>query len=93
MKQQSLGQRTAIDALIWLTGRPEDFSAFLTATGVEPGDISQLAGEAGFHLALLDFLLAEDQRVLAFAADHGIQPELLLQARASLPGGQDPHWT
>ena len=93
MKHQFLGQRTAIDALIWLTDRPEELSAFLTATGVNPGDLAAMAAENGFHLALLDFLLAEDARVIAFCADHAIAPEILLQARASLPGGQDPHWT
>lgn len=93
MKLQPLGERTAIDVLIWLTERPDDLSAFLTATGVNPGDISGLAGTPGFHLALLDFLLAEDARVLAFAADHNLRPESLAAARATLPGGQDPHWT
>jgi hypothetical protein len=83
----------ATDALIWLAGRPEDLGAFLAAAGAGPADLRARAGDPEFLGFLLDFMLQEDARVLAFASNAGLPPETLARARATLPGGYAPDWT
>ena len=43
--------------------------------------------------AILDFLLEDEARLLAFCADTGIAPAAPMAARVHLPGGDVPHWT
>jgi len=46
-----------------------------------------------FLAAVMDFLLADDRRVLDFCAAQGLRPDAALRARAHLPGADLPHWT
>lgn len=83
----------AQDALIWLAGRPEEFSRFLVLTGTEISDLRASSGDPGLLGAVLDHLLSADALVLAFAQDSAFDPGLVARARAALPGGDVPHWT
>ena len=56
------------DALLWLTTDPERIGAFLGASGADPAALSGLAADPQFLGFVLDFLLASDESVLAFAA-------------------------
>lgn len=92
-KQQEAAQLLAIRVLAWLAADDELLPAFLAATGASPGEISARAEDADFHLAILDFLLMDDERVIAFCDAHGLPYTTPQTARAHLPGGETPHWT
>jgi hypothetical protein len=80
-------------ALIWLADRPELFGRFLDASGAAPQEIRAQAEDPEFLGFVLDFLLAADATVLAFAAETGLAPDAPARARALLPGGALPNWT
>lgn len=83
----------ALRALAWLAADEEQIGQFLAATGASPDEVRARANDADFHLAILDFLLAEDQRVMAFCDAHGLPYTAPQTARAALPGGEAPFWT
>jgi hypothetical protein len=83
----------ALNALGWLAGQDALLPAFLAATGASLAEVAQRAGEPEFLGAVLDFLLAEDARVIAFCDSAGLPYGQPMQARAALPGGASWHWT
>lgn len=83
----------ALKALAWILGADDQRDAFLAEGGLGPADLVRRADTPEVLLAVLDFLLAEDRRVLAFAAEAGIPAESLAAVRAALPGGAEMHWT
>ncbi len=78
-------------ALGWLAADGERLGRFLALTGLEPSEIRQIAGEPGFLGAVLDHLLKDETELQAFAADQGIDPATVAQARSRLPGASDIH--
>ncbi len=84
---------TARDALIWMADRPEALGAFLAAGGLAPGDLRGRADDPEFLGFLLDFLLGDEDLLLAFCAEAGVAPTVPARARAALPGGDAPNWT
>lgn len=93
MTRQETAEITALQALGWLVGQPDELGGFLNATGASTGDLAGAAGDPRFLAALLDYLMETDARVLACTADLGLPPAALGEARRGLPGGRDPHWT
>jgi hypothetical protein len=81
------------EALIWLAGEPEALSRFLALSGLGPADLRAGASDPEFLGFVLDFLLGNDAEVLAFATDAGLPPDMVMRARAALPGGDAPSWT
>ena len=65
---------------------------FLGATGLQPQDLRQAAGNPDIALHVLDYLLEDDQRVLEAAADLQVVPGDLLQARTALAGPGSYGW-
>ncbi len=82
----------AQEALIWLAGEPDALGQFLAASGLAPKDFRARAADPDFLGFVLDFVLASDASVLAFAAAAGLRPEDPARARMALGGGE-PHWT
>ena len=80
-------------ALVWLAGEPRLLGLFLSQSGADPGALRGLAADPAFLGSVLDFLLEDDGRVLAFAAAAGHRPEDVGRRRAALPGGATPDWT
>ncbi|MBL8562483.1 MAG: DUF3572 domain-containing protein [Gemmobacter sp.] len=93
MNRREYAETIGLQSLTWLVQDSELLGRFLAATGTDPAQMAELAQDAGFLGAVLDFLLTEDSLVLGFAEASGLAPEAVLQARASLPGGDVPHWT
>ncbi|MFN6924606.1 MAG: DUF3572 domain-containing protein [Tabrizicola sp.] len=91
--RQDSAQLLAIRALAWLASDEVLIREFLTATGAGPDDLRARAADADFHLAILDFLLMDDRRVMAFCDAHSLPYTEPQAARAALPGGAVPHWT
>jgi Protein of unknown function (DUF3572) len=91
--RQETAETEALRVLTWLAGQDELFDTFLGTTGATAADVAVAAGDAAFLGAVLDFLLQQDDWVLAYAQDTGTKPEVPMMARAYLPGGEAWHWT
>lgn len=83
----------ALQALGWLAQNDDLLTVFLNASGMTEQDLKTRADEADVLAAVLDFVLMDDAWVVGVCTDASIQPDMLMQARAALPGGADPHWT
>jgi hypothetical protein len=93
MHAQEAAEALALRALVWILGDDDRRAGFLAATGVDPGDLSRGARDPGFLGAVLDFLLSDEPRVIAFCTEEGLAFDAPMRARAALPGGEVPHWT
>ena len=91
--QQDSAHILALQVLGWLAADDELFGSFLNATGASPGDLRARAGDAEFLGAILDFLMMDDQWVVAFCDAHALPYTAPQMARAALPGGAAIHWT
>ena len=76
----------ALRALGFVADDSDRLGRFIGVTGVPAGDLNRRAGDARFLGAVLDFLLADEPTLLAFAARVGIRPEAPYDARRRLPG-------
>jgi hypothetical protein len=80
----------AINALQFLAGRPEELARFVALSGIDPADLRRLAGDSEFLSGILDFLLADEALLLVFAAEAGLPPEKIANARRRFDRGQRP---
>ena len=83
----------AIEALAWLAKDEAAAGAFLAAAGAAPQDLRARAAEPEFLGFVLDFLLSDEARLIAFCREAGRPFEAPMRARAALPGGDSPDWT
>ena len=83
-----LAKEMALLALGFLAGDEERLMRFLALTGVERGDVPELLGESGFHLAILDHLAGDEALLLEFAHENGVPLETVGVARRALGGGE-----
>lgn len=83
----------AIQALGWIAERDELAGAFLGATGASADELRIRAADPEFLGFVLDFLLGDEDALIAFAEDAGVPPDAPMRARAALPGGDLPNWT
>lgn len=83
----------ALQALAFVAADEDLLGALLAQTGLSPQDLRRRAGAPELLASVADFLMAEDARVLAFAAAAGVKPEMVARMRAALPGGDAPDWT
>jgi Protein of unknown function (DUF3572) len=77
----------ALQGLTFLAGDATRLTQFLTATGVDPGNLSDWNGNPGIQAAVLDFLLSDESLLLVFAAEAGVRPEEVWPAQTVLAGG------
>jgi hypothetical protein len=83
----------AVRVLAWLAADTGRIGRFLALSGAGPAELRARAAEPEFLGFVLDYLLADEAALLAFAAAEGVRPELAMRARAALPGGDLPDWT
>ena len=83
----------AIEALGFLASDPDRAGPFLAQAGATPDDLRSEMKNPEFLGFVLDFILSDDQIVIAFADDTKRLPESVQEARMRLPGGDIPHWT
>lgn len=86
-------ETVALKALGWVVGAEDERGAFLGASGLSPEDLMRRAGEPEVLLAVIDYILAEDRRVIGFCNAVGLRYENLAVVRQALPGGEEVHWT
>lgn len=83
----------ALRALAWLAGHDELCPVFMGSTGTSVDDMRVRATDPAFLASVLEFLTMHDAWVVAFCDAHGYAYENPLQARYSLPGAEQVHWT
>lgn len=83
----------AISVLTWLAADDEYLMRFLSASGAGADDLRSRAGDPDFLGFVVDYLLGDEEALVAFCKAGGHPFEAVQQARMALPGGADPHWT
>jgi hypothetical protein len=84
--QQDQAIELAIAALGFLGGDEERLARFLALTGLGPQSLRAAAREPGFLIAVLDHVASEEELLLAFADEQGIDPQDVERARGALAG-------
>jgi hypothetical protein len=79
----------AIEALGFVAGEPESLAHFLAASGIGPATLRRAAADPAFLAGVLDFLLANEPLLVAFAGRAGIPPERIGEARRALSSGAE----
>jgi hypothetical protein len=85
-QQQEAAAALAVTALGFIAGEPERLGRFLAVTGIGPESIRAAASEPDFLLGVLDYLLSDEELLLAFANENSFDPEHLASARDILAG-------
>ncbi|MBH62913.1 MAG: hypothetical protein CL569_10805 [Alphaproteobacteria bacterium] len=80
----------ALQALAYFVSDEGILRGFLGQTGASVDDLRSGAGNPEFLAGVLDFLLEQDQRLMAFCEQAGVTPEQAQSARAALPGAPLP---
>jgi hypothetical protein len=70
-----------VAGLSYLAAEPERIGRFLAVTGLGPENIRAAAKEPSFLPALLDYLLANEHELVAFAAEMDLEPGSIIAAR------------
>lgn len=93
MTDRSAAETLALRALEWIAGEMPVSARKAPRRSPSPATLVQaLAGPEALG-AVLDFILAEDHRVLGLTRYLAIAASEVARARAALPGGDAPHWT
>ena len=77
----------AIAALSFIAAEPDRLGHFLAMSGIGPESIREAAREPRFLGGVLDHIVADEELLLAFAAEREIDPEHVVLARDLLVGG------
>jgi len=80
------GQSLAASALAFLAADPERLNRFLSLTGLGPHNLRDAAEDPAFHGSVLEYMLADEELLLRFAADSNLEPETVALARQALCG-------
>jgi len=92
MKQEQ-AEILSLQVLGWLAGNQELLPVFLGATGASEADLRARIGDFEFLGSVLEFVMMDDNWVIACCDVLGVPYESLMQARQALPGGAQINWT
>lgn len=70
-----------VAGLSWLAADPERIGRFLAITGLGPENVRAAARDPSFLPALLDYLLANETELVAFAQEMNLDPARVRAAR------------
>ena len=90
---QDAAEEIGLQALTWLVGNEQLLPVFMGSTGAGETELRQGLTDPGMQAAVLEFILMDDAWVVAFCDQAGLRYEMLSQARAALPGGEQVNWT
>jgi hypothetical protein len=85
-QSRDAAEAIAAQALGFIAGDPTRLGRFLAESGLGPENIRRAAADPAFLPAVLDFILAHEQDLIAFAGELGIEPRHVTAARRLLPG-------
>ena len=91
--RQEAAESLALGALGWMISQTDIIERFLNESGLSPGDLAAAATEPEFLAAVVDFILTQDDWVVAASAALDLSATRFVQLRAALPGGAVPDWT
>ncbi|MCH2327914.1 MAG: DUF3572 domain-containing protein [Rhodobacterales bacterium] len=83
----------ALKATDWLISNQDLVEAFMASTGVSEITIKSEFHDGIFLAAVLDFLLLDDNWVIAACQAMELEPEAMSVVRQLLPGGEKVNWT
>jgi hypothetical protein len=91
MKRPSRASREAaemlaVQALGFIAEEPQSLSRFLDTSGISVDGIRTAAAEPGFLAGVLEYMLADESLLRAFADRAGIDPADVARASAALGG-------
>jgi hypothetical protein len=76
----------ALEGLGWLAGEEDGIQRFLGASGIDPAELREAAGNPETGAAVLDFLLGDEELLLRFCEHAQVSPKQLHLARHRLVG-------
>ena len=79
----------AVSVLAYVAAEPERLGQFLSLSGLGPETVRQAARYPAFLPAVLDYLLAHEPDLLAFAAEYNFDPAAVAAARTALGGERE----
>jgi hypothetical protein len=79
-------ESTAISALGFLAADEERLERFLALSGLGPHNLRRAAADPRFLAAVLDYLVADEGLLVAFAQQEGLDPGAVARARDRLTG-------
>ncbi|WP_410217576.1 DUF3572 domain-containing protein [Paracoccus sp. (in: a-proteobacteria)] len=86
-------QELAQDILLALAEQPEELVRFMETAGLQVSDLRELSNRPEIAVFLLDFLVEDDERLLAFAQALNLRPQDVMAARTALSGPGSFGWT
>jgi hypothetical protein len=60
---------------------------FMAESGLAVDELRERLEEPHFKSFLLDYALSDEKLIIAFASEHGVDPQIILNARRKFPGG------
>ncbi|HEX4634880.1 MAG TPA: DUF3572 domain-containing protein [Rhizomicrobium sp.] len=78
----------ALEGLGWLAGQEEGLRRFLDQSGMDASGLRLAAGRPEMGMAVLDFLLANEDLLLGFCESAAVAPQALHLARHRLDGAR-----
>jgi hypothetical protein len=85
-ERRAAAEQLAIAALGFIADEPERLGRFLAMTGLGPGSLRNAAREPHFLAGVLDHVAADETLLVAFAAQHEVDPDAVMRARDELGG-------
>ncbi|HWU57064.1 MAG TPA: DUF3572 domain-containing protein [Rhizomicrobium sp.] len=76
----------ALEALTWLAGHQDGLQRFLDLSGIDAQALRLGAGSPEMGIAVLDFLLANEDLLLGFCESAAVEPPALHMAQHRLGG-------
>ena len=70
--------------LEYLAQNPEQLAEFMVQSGLAPNDLRRLVGTNTFKHGLVDYVVSNEQLLLAIAADATLSPETITRIWAKL---------
>jgi hypothetical protein len=83
----------AIKAVEWLGATDDLLMVFLGASGMDIKDLVSGTTDPAVLAGVLDFVLMDDDFIRQFCEFSNLSMDTPFQARQSLPGGEQMHWT
>jgi len=85
-KDTEFASEAAIAALGFLAADEDRLERFLALSGLGPHNLRRAAADPAFLTAVLDYILADEKLLIAFAAQQSWPPEQISRARENLAG-------